>query len=136
MSAEESMVMRVKCQEADWSSRSKSPSKIFCRPICPLSAASSRCRCKVGLNSMVVTKKVQASQTDSKWQSSSTGRAVPVAEHTTVRFSAELGHFGAFGISRQLAGLVVKRLDLLGDGELFVGDAAVGDPRVDERHGQ
>ncbi len=47
------------------SMRSRSPSKIFCRPSWPLRAASSRWRCRVGLNSMVVTKKVQDSQMDS-----------------------------------------------------------------------
>jgi transposase len=57
------------------SSRSRRPSKIFCRPTCPLLAASCRWRSRVGLNSTVVTKKVHDSQIDSKWQSSSTGRA-------------------------------------------------------------
>jgi site-specific recombinase XerD len=63
------------CQEAFWSSRARRPSKIFCRPSWPLSAASSRCACRVGRNSMVVWKKVQLSQMDSKWQSRPTGRA-------------------------------------------------------------
>jgi hypothetical protein len=43
-----------------------------------------------------------------------------------VRFAAELGHIGAFGVGRQVAGLVVERLDFLGDGEVFGGDGAVG----------
>src|SRR6266700_7431878 len=47
-------------------SRASSPSKTFCRPIWPLPAASSRWRCRVGRNSMVVWKKVQLSQMDSK----------------------------------------------------------------------
>ena len=64
-----------RCQEAVSSSRWRSPSKTFCRPIWPLLEASSRWRSRVGRNSMVVTKKVQDSQIDSKWQSSSTGRA-------------------------------------------------------------
>ena len=64
-----------RCQEAVSSSRWRSPSKTFCRPIWPLSEASSRWAWRVGRNSMVVTKKVQDSQIDSKWQSSSTGRA-------------------------------------------------------------
>ena len=58
--------VKVSCQEADWSSRVSSPSKIFCRPSWPLSAASSRCACRVGRNSMVVWKNVQDSQMDSK----------------------------------------------------------------------
>jgi site-specific recombinase XerD len=47
-------------------SRVSSPSKICCRPIWPLLAASSRWRCRVGRNSMVVWKKVHDSQMDSK----------------------------------------------------------------------
>ncbi len=53
-------------QEASSSRRSRRPSKIFWRPTWPLSAASSRCRWSVGLNSTVVTKKVHDSQIDSK----------------------------------------------------------------------
>jgi hypothetical protein len=64
-----------RCQEASSARRSSRPSKIFCRPTWPLARASSRCRSSVGLNLMVVTKKVQDSQIDSKWQSISTGRA-------------------------------------------------------------
>ena len=45
------------------------------RPAWPLAAASSRCFSRVGRNSMVVWKKVQDSQIDSKWQSRPTGRA-------------------------------------------------------------
>jgi site-specific recombinase XerD len=56
-------------------SRASSPSKICCRPIWPLAAASSRWRSSVGRNSMVVWKNVQDSQIDSKWQSSPMGRA-------------------------------------------------------------
>jgi hypothetical protein len=55
--------------------RLRRPSKIFWRPTCPLAAASSRWRCRVGRNSMVVWKKVHDSQIDSKWQSRPTGRA-------------------------------------------------------------
>jgi len=64
-----------RCQEASSARRSSRPSKTFCRPIWPLARASSRCRSSVGLNSIVVTKKEQDSQIDSKWQSISTGRA-------------------------------------------------------------
>jgi len=53
-------------QDAVWSRRSSRPSKTFCRPSWPLSAASSRWRCRVGRNSMVVWKNVQDSQMDSK----------------------------------------------------------------------
>ena len=45
-----------RCQEAWLSSRSRRPSKILRRPVCPLASASSRWRCRVGRNSMVVTK--------------------------------------------------------------------------------
>jgi hypothetical protein len=48
------------------SSRVSSPSKTFCRPSWPLSAASSRWRCRVGRNSMVVWKNAHDSQMDSK----------------------------------------------------------------------
>ncbi len=47
-----------------------------------------------------------------------------------------LGHLGALGVCRELAGLVVERFDLLGDGEVLVGDGPVGDAGVDQRHGQ
>ncbi len=62
-------------QMASSSRRVRRPSKIFWRLTWPLSKASSRCRRRVGLNSTVVAKKVHDSQIDSKWQSSSTGRA-------------------------------------------------------------
>ncbi len=55
-----------RCQEASWSRRVRRPSNTFCRPTWPLAAASSRWRCSVGLNSIVVTKKVHDSQMDSK----------------------------------------------------------------------
>jgi integrase len=61
--------------EACSSRRLRRPSKIFCRPTCPLAAASSRWRCRVGRNSIVVWKNVHDSQMDSKWQSRPTGRA-------------------------------------------------------------
>ena len=64
-----------RCQEAWSSSLARRPSKMLRRPVCPLASASSRWRCRVGRNSMVVTKHAQDSQIDSKWQSSSTGRA-------------------------------------------------------------
>jgi transposase-like protein len=65
-----------RCQAPVASSRSRRPSKIFFRASWPLCSASSRWASRVGRNSMVVTKKVQDSQIDSKWQSSSTGRAL------------------------------------------------------------
>jgi transposase len=64
-----------RCQAPLASSRSRRPSKTFFRASWPLCSASSRWARRVGRNSMVVTKKVQDSQIDSKWQSSSTGRA-------------------------------------------------------------
>jgi transposase len=52
--------------EASSVRRSRSPSNTFWRPTCPFAAASSRWRCSVGRNSIVVTKNVQDSQMDSK----------------------------------------------------------------------
>jgi integrase len=63
------------CHDAFSWSRASSPSKMRWRPSWPLAAASSRWRSSVGRNSMVVWKKVQDSQMDSKWQSSPMGRA-------------------------------------------------------------
>jgi hypothetical protein len=65
----------IPAHEALTSSRCSSPSKMRWRPTWPFAMASSRCRSRVGRNSSVVTKKEQDSQIDSKWQSSSTGRA-------------------------------------------------------------
>src|SRR5271166_6583606 len=84
---------------------------------------------------MVVWKKVQDSQMDSKWQSRPTGSgAVAVAEHAAVHLDTELAHFGAFGVGGQCAWLVVEGFDLFADGEVFVGDGAVGDSGVNEGH--
>jgi hypothetical protein len=59
-----------------------------------------------------------------------------VAEHPTVHLPAELGRLRALGIGRQLTGGIVECLDLLRDGEVLVGDGAVGDPRANTCHGQ
>jgi hypothetical protein len=64
-----------RCQETSSLRRASRPSKMRWRPSWPLAAASSRCFSSVGRNSTVVWKNVQDSQIDSKWQSSSTGRA-------------------------------------------------------------
>ena len=65
--------------------------------------------CRVGRNSMVVWKKVQDSQIDSKWQSRLNGPgAVAVAEHSPVHLAAEFGHLGAFGVGGQLSWRVVE----------------------------
>jgi len=63
------------CQEASCCSRANRRWKIFWRPTWPLAMASSSWLRKVGVNSLVVTKKEHDSQIVSKWQSSSTGRA-------------------------------------------------------------
>jgi len=60
------LIGRQAGHDAVSSSRASSPSKTFCRPSWPLSAASSRCRCRVGRKSMVVWKNVHDSQMDSK----------------------------------------------------------------------
>jgi hypothetical protein len=57
--------------------------------------------------------------------------AVAVAEHPPVHLAAELEHLAAFGVSRELFGLVVERFDLLRDGEVLVGDGPVSDPGID-----
>ncbi len=60
--------------------------------------------------------------------------AVAVAEHAAVHFDTELAHFGAFSLGGQCARLVVEGFDLFADGEVFVGDGAVGDAGVHEGH--
>ncbi len=60
------LIGRQAGHDAVSSSRASSTSKTFCRPSWPLSAASSRCRCRVGRKSMVVWKNVHDSQMDSK----------------------------------------------------------------------
>src|SRR5271166_61759 len=60
--------------------------------------------------------------------------AVAVAEHAAVHLDTELAHFGAFGVGGQCAWLVVEGFDLFADGEVFVGDGAVGDSGVHEGH--
>jgi hypothetical protein len=49
-----------------------------------------------------------------------------------VHLGAELAHLGAFVAGGELAGLVVECFDFLGDGEVLVGDGAVGDAGVDQ----
>ena len=53
--------------------------------------------------------------------------AVAVAEHAAVHLGAQPAHFGAFGVGGQFFGGVVERFDLLADGEVLVGDGAIGD---------
>jgi len=60
--------------------------------------------------------------------------AVPVAEHAAVHFRTQSSHLGAFRVGRQGFRCVVEGFDLLADGEVFVGDGAVGDPRINHRH--
>src|SRR5689334_15156676 len=48
--------------------------------------------------------------------------AVAVAEHAAVHLAAQLAHLGAFVVAGELAGLVVEGFDLLGDGEVLLGD--------------
>ena len=63
------------CQVPVGSSRWMIPSKMSCRAVWPLHAASSRWRCRTGRNSGVVRKYVQLSQIVSNRQSSCAGRA-------------------------------------------------------------
>ena len=61
---------------------------------------------------------------------------VAVAEHAAVHLGPEFAHSGAFGVGGQFAGRVVEGFDLFGDGEVLVGDGAVGDAGVDHGHPQ
>jgi hypothetical protein len=71
--------------DAFWSMLVSRLANRFSRPVCCLAAASSCWACRVGRNWMLVWKNVQFSQTDSKLQSSSGGRAqLAVAEHPEV----------------------------------------------------
>ena len=61
---------------------------------------------------MVVTKKLQDSQMDSKWQSISDGSgAIAVAEHAPVHLGAELAHLVALVVAGESAGLIVERFN-------------------------
>lgn len=57
--------------------------------------------------------------------------APAVAEHPLM-FGAEPFHVGPFGVGGEPVGVEV--FDLVGDGEVFVGDGAVGDPGVGHGH--
>ena len=57
--------------------------------------------------------------------------AVAVAEHAGV-LDAEAAHVGSFGVFGEPGG--VEGFDLVGDGEVFVGDGAVGDPGIGHGH--
>ncbi len=77
---------------------------------------------------MVVAKKVQVSQTDSKVQSSGWwSGAVAVAEHALVHLAVHPGHLRSGGGGGERGGGVVERFDFLGDGEVLLGDGPVGD---------
>jgi hypothetical protein len=47
-----------------------------------------------------------------------------------VHLPAQFEHLGAFGISGQRILAVIQSLDLLGDGEVFVGHGAVGNAQT------
>jgi hypothetical protein len=57
--------------------------------------------------------------------------AVAVGEYAGV-LDAETAHVGAFGVFGEAGG--VEGFDLVGDGEVFVGDGAVGDAGVGHGH--
>ena len=59
---------------------------------------------------------------------------VAVAEHPGDASPCSLRTLDALGVRRQLLRRLVERLDLLRDGDVFVGDSAVGDLGVNERH--
>src|SRR5207248_8469444 len=50
--------------------------------------------------------------------------AVAIAEHAAMHFASKLRHLGAFVLGGQPLRLVVKRLHLLTDLEVLVGDGA------------
>jgi integrase len=60
--------------------------------------------------------------------------AVAVAEHAGVHLSPQPGHLRAFGVGGQRLWGVVEGLDLLRDGEVFLGDGAVGDSCINHGH--
>ena len=85
---------------------------------------------------MLVWKKVQVSQIDSKAQSSSGGPdAVAVAGHPVV-LAAQPGHLRPDRVGGQHGGLAVEGVDLAGDGEVLIGDGAAGDFRIAQGHVQ
>ena len=59
--------------------------------------------------------------------------AVAVAEESVV-LATELGHLRSDGVGGQFPGLFVEGVDLVGDGEVLVGDGAVGDLGVAQGH--
>ena len=60
--------------------------------------------------------------------------AVAVAEHAAVHLGAQPAHLGAFSVGGQFFRRVVERLDLLADGEVLLGDGAIGDTGVNHGH--
>ncbi|HUO39208.1 MAG TPA: hypothetical protein VMU34_15835 [Mycobacterium sp.] len=111
------------------------PSKIFWRPIWPLRAASSRCRCRGGPEFDGGDEEV-ARFADGFEVAVHLDRpyAVAVAEHATVHLGAKLAHLAAFVVAGKLIGLAIEGFDILGDGEVLAGDGVVGDPRVNHCH--
>ena len=83
---------------------------------------------------MLVWKNEQFSQMASKAQSSSVGSgAVAVAEESVV-LAAQAGHLGSDGVCGERFGGGVEGVDLVGDGEVLIGDGAVGDLGVAQCH--
>jgi hypothetical protein len=62
---------------------------------------------------------------DSKAQSSCGGRVHQPLQ--AVVLAAEPGHLWAGGVGEELGGLAVEGVDVLADGEVFIGDGAAGD---------
>ena len=61
--------------------------------------------------------------------------AVAVAEESALHLEPQAPHLFAFGGGGQFDGCGgVEGFDLFGDGEVFVGDLAIGDAGVDEGH--
>src|ERR1700756_3876022 len=96
------------------------PSKIFWRPIWPLRAASSRCRCRGGPEFDGGDEEV-ARFADGFEVAVHLDRpcAVAVAEHASVHLGAQLAHLAAFVVAGKLVGLAIEGFDLLGDGEVL-----------------
>ena len=123
------------CQEASSSRRASRPSKTRWRPSWPLAAASSRWRSgwggTRGWSGRTCTTR-RSIRSGSPGRPGGRSSRCPACRRCISRRS--LRHLGALGVRGQLLGPGVERLDLLRDGEVLVGDGAVGDAGVDERH--
>ena len=99
------------------------PSKIFCRPSWPLSAASSRWRLRVGRNSMVGRRRCTTRRSTRSGSPSRRVARSSVAEHAAEHLGAQLAH-PLTSLRRRGGGAGRRGYDLLGDREVLLGDGA------------